>query len=97
MRGEHRRLTASRFAEHPCGGAARPAKASIAPKANARLAGIGRRSPALRVLREAERRGSIELLGIRQGESELIGRLSSCLVVEDGDCEAIRVVHDRNR
>ena len=30
--------TASRFAEHPCGGAARPAKASLAPKPNARLA-----------------------------------------------------------
>ena len=38
-------LAASRFAEHPCAGAARPARASIAPKPNTRLAGIGRRSP----------------------------------------------------
>jgi len=44
---ERRRLTASRFAKHPCGGAARPANASIALKPNTRLAGIGRRSPAL--------------------------------------------------
>jgi len=46
------RLTASRFAERPCGGAARPANVNIAPKPNAGLAGVGRRSPALsRVLR----------------------------------------------
>ena len=32
------RLTASRFAEHPCGGVTRPAKVSIAPKPNAWLA-----------------------------------------------------------
>src|SRR3970040_1432008 len=44
------RLTASR-------GAARPAKASIAPKPNTGLAGIGRRSP------ERSGGGSIELLG----------------------------------
>jgi len=33
------RLTASRYAEHPCGGGARPATTSIAPKLNTRLAG----------------------------------------------------------
>ena len=38
MAGAADRPTASRFAEHPCGGAARPAKDSIAPKPNARLA-----------------------------------------------------------
>ncbi|MBF8262247.1 MAG: hypothetical protein HW376_1776 [candidate division NC10 bacterium] len=52
-----RRLTASRFAQHPCGGAARPAKTSIAPKPNTGLAGIGRRSP------ERSGGGSIALLG----------------------------------
>jgi len=38
MAGSADRLTASRFAEHPCGGAARPAKISIAPKPSTRLA-----------------------------------------------------------
>ena len=39
------RLTASKFAEHACDGAARPAKASIAPKPNTRLAGSVAKHP----------------------------------------------------
>src|SRR3990172_5469138 len=52
--------TASRFAEHPCGGAARPAKGSIAPKPIAWLAG------SVEDPRELSRGGSIELLGAHE-------------------------------
>ena len=59
-------LTASRFAEHPCGGVARPAQASIAPKPTPVWPGRSK-------IPGAKRRGSIELLCGTAGRYEIPG------------------------
>src|SRR3972149_406978 len=65
------RLTASRYAEHPCGGAALAAKASIAPEPNTRLAGAvedprhGRGCFALYALQRARPWRTVECEGVQ--------------------------------